>query len=97
MINADMQEYSYYLYADDNGYGQPSLSDDPQGTVKMAIYPTTTAIQDNINYSGANYMGFTYDDITDKAVIDYEGKKLKVLYIIKASKRIHTQVFMGAM
>lgn len=97
MINADMQNYNYYLYADDNGYGQPTLTDEAQGTVKMAIYPTNTAIQDNIKYSEASYIGLTYDDIADKAVIEYEGKKLKVLYIIKASKRIHTQVFMGDM
>ena len=71
MINADMQEYSYYLFTDDNGYGQPALSDDPQGTVKMAVFTTSQAIQDNIQYKGATYLGLTNDTkINDKLSLD---------------------------
>lgn len=47
----------------------------------MAIYITTQAIQDNINYKSANYVGFTYSLLDDSAVIDYNGEKLKVLYV----------------
>jgi hypothetical protein len=96
MINADMKEYQYYLYADDNGYGQPTLSDDPAGSVKMAIYTTSQAIQDNIQYKGATYLGLTNDTkINDKCVIGYGSEKLKVLYINPQGR--YKQVFMGTM
>lgn len=98
MINADMRDYSYYLYGTEDEYGQPTLSADVQGSIKMAIYSSSTAVQDNINYTGASYVGFTYDEVTDKAVIAYGDKLLKVLYVLKPpSGRLHTQVFLGDM
>ena len=103
MINADMKNYQYYLYADDNGYGQPSLPNevetDKDGnplTVKMAVYTTSQAIQDNIQYKNATYVGLTKQaNITDKFVIAYGEELLKVLYISSAGR--YKQVFMGAM
>lgn len=95
MINADMQDYSYYLYADDNGYGQPALTDEVQGIVKMAVYTTSQAIQDNIQYKGATYVGLTEADITDKFVIQYGEEKLKVKYVNPQGR--YKQAFMGAM
>jgi hypothetical protein len=98
MINADMREYNYYLYGAEDEYGQPSLSADVQGSFKMAIYSSSTEVQNNIIYTGASYVGFTYDEVTDKAVIAYGDKLLKVLYVLKPpSGRLHTQVFMGDM
>lgn len=97
MINADMRDYNYYLYGADDEYGQAALSAEVQGSVKMAIYSSSTAVQNNINYTGANYVGFTYDAVTDKAVIAYGDKLLKVLYVLKPAGRLHTQVFMGDM
>ena len=96
MINTDMKDYQYYLYADDNGYGQPALTDEVQGTVKMAVYTTSQAIQDNIQYKNATFVGLTEQaEITDKFVIQYGEEKLKVLYVNSQGR--HTQVFMGAM
>lgn len=95
MISTDMKDYQYYLYADDNGYGQPALTDEVQGTVKMAVYTTSQAIQDNIQYKNATYVGLTQADITDKFVIQYGEEKLKVLYINPQGR--YKQVFMGAM
>lgn len=102
MISADMKDYQYHLYADDNGYGQPSLPDevetDGEGnalTVKMAVYNTSQAIQDNIQYKNATYVGLTQADITDKFVIQYGEEKLKVLYVNPQGR--YKQVFMGAM
>ena len=96
MISADMKDYRYYLYADDNGYGQPALSDDAAGSVKMAIYTTSQAIQDNIQYQNATYVGLTKQaEITDKYVIEYGEARLKVLYVSNYGR--YTQVFMGAM
>lgn len=81
MINNDFRKYDFFLYQDADGYGQPQLSKEPKGQVKMAIYITSQAIQDNINYKSANYVGFTYSLLDDSFVIDYNGEKLKVLYV----------------
>lgn len=82
MITTDMRTYSYFTLGDDNGYGQPVISQEPKGTIKMAINISSQAVQDNINYQDCNYMGLTMDkSVNDKFVIQYGEEKLKVLYI----------------
>lgn len=94
MINADMREYDYYTYGDADGYGQPALSKDVQGTIKIAIYTTTQAIQDNIAYKNASYVGLTHNSkVNDTYVIEYENKRLKVLYV--QPKGRFKQIFLG--
>ena len=78
-----MRSYDYFLYGEEDRYGQPQLSDIVQGSIKMSIYSTSTNIQDNINYKNAEFIGLTRDsNICDKYVIQYGTDKLKVLYII---------------
>ena len=82
MINVKMVIYKYFKYSDKlNSYGQLTLPSEPSGEVKMAIFTTSQSIQNNINYQNANYIGLTYSLLDDKTVIDYKGKKLKVLYV----------------
>ena len=81
MINNDMRTYNYFLYGDADAYGQPQLSKEPQGTIKIAINITSQSVQDNINYKNASYVGLTHAAIDDSYVIEYEGRKLKVLYV----------------
>lgn len=82
MINVDMRDYNYYLYGENNAYGQPQLSAEAQGTVKMAIYTVSQSIQDNILYQDCSYIGLTNDaEIDDKYVIQYGKERLKVLYV----------------
>lgn len=82
MVNPDMKLYDYFTYGEDDSYGQPALSQEVQGQVKMAIYNTTQAVQQNINYSGATYVGMTHDkNVSDKYVVQYGDTKLKVLYV----------------
>jgi hypothetical protein len=96
MINADMREYDFYTYGDSDGYGQPALSKDVQGTIKMAIYTTAHTIQDNIAYKNASYVGLTHNSkVNDTYVIKYEDKRLKVLYVQQKGR--YKQVFMGDM
>lgn len=95
MINANMREYDYYLYGDNNGYGQPTLSKEVQGTVKMSIDTTTQDTQENVNYREARYIGLTHADVTDKFVIQYGNEKLKVLYV--QPKGRYKQAFLGSM
>lgn len=96
MINADMREYNYYTFGDSDDYGQPALSQDVQGVIKIAIYETSQAIQDNIRYKNASYCGLTHDSkVNDTYVIEFENKRLKVLYV--QNKGRFKQVFLGDM
>lgn len=88
-----MQTYNYYTYGAADAYGQPQLSSNAQGSVKIAIYTTSQAIQDNINYKDSAYVGLTHDKaINDKYVIEYNNEKLKVLYVNQAGR--YRQVFL---
>lgn len=99
MINADMRNYDYYLYGEDDGYGQKMLIKDEngepikQGTVRMVINITSQAVQDNINYKGSSYMGLTFGNVDDTYVIQYGDEKLKVLYVNPRGR--YKQVFMS--
>ena len=93
MINASMQIYDYYLYGDNNAYGQSTLSDTKQGTVKMSISITSQSVQDNIRYKDCTYIGLTHNkSINDKYVIQYGDERLKVQYVNPHSR--YTQVFL---
>lgn len=94
MINTNMSLYDFYTFGDSDGYGQPQLSTDVKGTIKMSINITSQSIQDNINYLNANYVGLTYDNnVNDTYVIQYGDTKLKVLYINNKGRL--NQVFMS--
>lgn len=80
MINAQLKDYNYSIYGELNAYGQPSLSA-TTGSIKMAINILSQTTQNNILYENATYIGLTNASINDKYVIDYGGKKLKVLYV----------------
>ena len=92
MIN-DFRTYDYFTFGQNDGYGQPQLSTNPQGQVKISIFTTSQSIQNNINYSNAQYIGFTHAKVNDTYVIEYEGKKLKVLYVNTQGR--YTQVYMS--
>lgn len=93
MINADMRTYNYFTYGEPDEYGQPVLSKEPVGAIKIAIYTTTQSIQGNINYKDATYIGLTHDaQVNDTYVIEYEGERLKVLYVTPGRLK---QVFMA--
>lgn len=84
MINTDMKLYNYFTLGADNGYGQPAIPTEdavPEGTVKMAINITSQNVQDNVNYSGAQYIGLTHANVDDTYIIQYENERLKVLYV----------------
>lgn len=90
-----MRSYEYRLYGENNSYGQPQLSEEVQGTIKMAINITSQFVQENIKYKGATYVGLTHAAVDDKYVIQYGDTRLKVLYVNPTGK--YNQVFMGEM
>lgn len=82
MINAQMRLYQYYTYGEQDLYGQPRLSKEPKGTIKIAINISSQTTQDNILYKNCSYIGLTTDaEINDKYVIQYGSERLKVLYV----------------
>ena len=96
MITTEMQQYDYFTYGAADEYGQPMISENPIGTIKMAIYVTSQSIQDNILYEDATYFGLTTDSkINSTYVIQYGEEKLKVLYVNPKGR--YKQVFMARM
>lgn len=97
MINSNMKKYDYYLLPEKNEYGQQLIVEGapPDGVIKLAIYETSKGINENNLYSGAQYVGLTFDSIDDTYIIQYGDRRLKVLYTI-ASPR-YTQVFLVRM
>ena len=95
MINANMRNYDYYLYGALDAYGQPQLSTEVQGSIKMAINIASQSVQQNIIYNGAQYVGITHTELNDKYVIQYGDEKLKVLYVNPTGRFI--QVFLARM
>ena len=82
MINAQMRQYEYYTYGEKDAYGQPQLSKEPKGKIKMAVNISSQSIQDNILYQNCSYIGLTNDaEVNDTYVIEYEKERLKVLYV----------------
>ena len=94
MINTSKKEYNFYTLEDSNGYGQPTVSKDVKGTIKIAISVITQAIQDNVLFNNAQFIGITHDDVDDTYVIQYGQEKLKVLYVVPGRFK---QVFMSRM
>lgn len=93
MINADMRSYSYFTFGELDSYGQPQLSQESKGTIKMAINISSQSVQDNINYKNCAYIGLTHALLDDSYAIQYGDKKLKVLYVNPKGR--FTQVFLA--
>lgn len=81
MINADMRNYDYLLYSGMDAYGQPTLSDEVKGSIKMTINIAAQSVQDNVLYKDCSYIGLTHANVDDTYVIKYGNERLKVLYI----------------
>lgn len=95
MINANMRSYDYFTLGNKDSYGQPVISAEPAGQIKMTINISSQSVQDNILYEKCTYVGLTHAPVDDTYIIDYEGKRLKVLYVNPKGR--YTQVFMAGM
>ena len=93
MINAKMRLYNFFTLGEPNAYGQAQISAEPKGQIKMAIFISSQAVQDNINYKDCKYIGLTLGEVDDTYIIEYGQEKLKVLYVNPHGKC--KQVFLG--
>lgn len=95
MIYRDMRTYGFTMLGTADEYGQMTLDGGMTGTIRMAVYVASQAVSDSVLYSEAQYIGLTRDDVTDRHVIDYDGKRLKVLYV--QTKGNFKQAFLAVM
>lgn len=94
MITTEMQQYDYFTFGAYDEYGQPMVSKEPMGKIKMAIYITSQNVQDHILYENSSYIGLTHDaNINSTYVIAYGEERLKVLYVNPKGR--YKQVFMA--
>lgn len=95
MITRDSRYYNYFTIGKQDAYGQtimPGKDSAPEGKIKMCVNIAGSAVQDNILYESCSYVGLTKDNINDTYIIDYNGKRLKVLYINPKGR--YKQVFL---
>ena len=96
MINTDMRNYDYYLYGEEDEYGQLQAPDTVAGTIKMSIDTVVQRIQDSVIYNESEFIGLTHDkNVSDKYIIQYGDMKLKVLYVNPKGR--FRQVYMARM
>lgn len=96
MINHSMRDYEFYTIGAKDEYGQQTITNETQGTVKLSLNTQSTNIGANINYKDATYIALTFDkNINDSYVIKYGDERLKVLYINPFGR--YTQVFLAEM
>lgn len=96
MINADKRVYEYFTYDGYDTFGQPTLSKEAKGSIKMAVNIVSQSVQDNPLYKDSQYIGIVspHIEIDDTFVIAYGEQKLKVLYVNPKGR--FKQVFMRA-
>ena len=95
MINTKMRLYEYFAFGEPDEYGQPILSKEPVGAVKMSISNISTTTSDGIKYKDADYIGLTLAKVNDTYVIKFNEEMLKVRYVITDGR--YNQVFMSAL
>lgn len=94
MVNTNLRSYDFYtLSTTTNEYGEFTVNNEVQGQVKLSINLLSKQIEDNILYSGASYVGITMDNVNDNMIINYNGTKLKVLYVNDFGR--YKQVYMA--
>jgi hypothetical protein len=94
-MEQNMHKYGYFSYGETDAYGQPKLSTEIVGEIKMAIGIASQQIQDSVAYSGTQYTALTHAEVDDSMVIQYGDDKLKVLYVNPLGK--YKQVYLARM
>lgn len=81
-IMAQMKEYPYSKYNEGrNSYGEMTTEFIPIGSIRMAINIINQATNNYVQYSEADYIGLTNDEVEDTYIIHYGNEKLKVKYV----------------
>lgn len=82
MITRDMQVLDLYQLGAQDEYGQ-AAQPAKVGTITAAVYERSQAVSDSVLYTECEYIALTHENITDSNAIAYEGKLLKVMYVMR--------------
>lgn len=82
MIARDMQAYDLYKLGAQDEYGQ-AAQPAKVGTITAAVYERSQAVSDSVLFTDCEYVALTHDTITDSNAIAYDGKLLKVMYVMR--------------
>ena len=82
MITRDMQAYDLYKLGAQDEYGQ-AAQPEKVGTITAAVYERSQTVTDSVLFTDCEYIALTHESITDSNAIAYEGKLLKVMYVMR--------------
>lgn len=82
MITRDMQVLDLYQLGAQDEYGQQAQPA-KVGTITAAVYERSQAVSDSVLYTECEYIALTHENITDSNAIAYDGKLLKVMYVMR--------------
>lgn len=82
MIARDMQALDLYKLGAQDVYGQ-AAQPAKVGTITAAVYERSQTVSDSVLFTECEYIALTHDSITDSNAIAYEGKLLKVMYVMR--------------
>ena len=82
MIARDMQEYNLYQLGELDEYGQAAQPANV-GTITAAVYERSQSVTDSVLFTDCEYIALTNESITDSNAIAYDGKLLKVMYVMR--------------
>lgn len=82
MIRRDMQALDLYQLGAQDAYGQQAQPA-KVGTITAAVYERSQTVSDSVLFTECEYIALTHESITDSNAIAYEGKLLKVMYVMR--------------
>lgn len=82
MIMRDMQALDIYQLGAQDEYGQQSQPA-RVGTILAAVYERSQSVADSVLFTECEYIALTHESITDSNAIAYDGKLLKVMYVMR--------------
>ena len=82
MITRDMQVLDLYQLGATDEYGQQAQPA-KAGTITAAVYERSQTVSDSVLFTDCEYIALTNESITDSNAIAYEGKLLKVMYVMR--------------
>ena len=82
MITRDMQALDLYQLGATDEYGQQAQPA-KVGTITAAVYERSQAVSDSVLFTECEFIALTHESITDSNAIAYEGKLLKVMYVMR--------------
>ena len=81
VINRSMRQAVMYRYFDPDEYGQPTLDTSNPQTIELTFGLYNHTEVEDVRYQDVEYTGLTRSEVTDKNVIQLDGKNYKVKFV----------------